>query len=76
MQALQDRWDLMRQHQPVRHATENQAAEELGQLCEQRDLTAKGAEALTSVTVRFVDSPSMAAEREAVKLIAPAPATK
>src|SRR5450432_4730881 len=40
-------------------AIEKQAAEELGQWREKRALTVNGAEALTSITVQFVDSPSM-----------------
>jgi hypothetical protein len=43
---------------------------------ETRDLTASGSQSLTSITVTFVDPPSMAAEREAAKLLAPATETK
>ena len=45
-------------------AIEKQAAEELGQWSEKREPTANGAEVPTSITVTFVDSPSMAAARD------------
>jgi hypothetical protein len=48
----------------------------LDQWREKRDLTANGAEALNCITVTFVGSPSMAAERETAKLLAPAAETK
>ena len=57
-------------------AHEKQAAEELGQWSEKRDLTSDGTEALNSITVTFVDSPSIAAERETAKLLALAAKTK
>jgi hypothetical protein len=53
-------------------AIEKQAAEELGQWREKREPVGNGAEALPSITVQFVDSPSMAAARESAKLLAPA----
>jgi hypothetical protein len=53
-------------------AIEKQAAEELGQWREKREPTTNGAAPLTSITVQFVDSPSMAAARESAKLLAPA----
>ena len=45
-------------------------------MSEKRDLTANGAEALSSITVTFVDSTPMTAERGTAKLLAPAADTK
>ena len=40
----------------------------IGPVAREAGLTANGAEALTSITVEFVDSPCMAVERETAKL--------